>query len=176
MRQEMHNGEIATLHFPQRICARVASGRFRAAGLLTASQRAVRTTCTKTWGRQQQHLCTQHGSQCVGFFPTGFSSAVQQQRPDNKLPVGRGSPLVDRRSSAGMRLVESKKKNVLWLILGPAHAKHRGAFLKDCFFKRRQLKKKQEKAELRHDSQHFLSRKKKKTELTEKTESGSHSM
>lgn len=101
MRKEMHIGEMATLHFPQRLCARVASGRFHAAGSLTAPQRAVSTTCAKTWGRQRLRLCTQHGSQCVGFFPTGFSSAVQQQRPDNKLPVGRGSPLVDHRSSAG---------------------------------------------------------------------------
>lgn len=55
------------------------------------------------------------------------------------------------------------KKNVLWLILGPAHAEHRGAFLKDWLFKKKTInKKKQEKAELRHDSQHFLSRKKKK--------------
>lgn len=102
MCQEMHNGEMATLHFPQCDCARVASGQLNTAASLAAPRCAVSATCVKTCRNQLQYLCTQHGSQCEVFFPTGFSSADQQQRPDNELAFERGSPLVLHRSSAGM--------------------------------------------------------------------------
>lgn len=85
-----HNGEMATLHFPQWNCACVAPGQFDATGSsLTDPQRAVSLTCEKTSSYKLQHLSTQHCSQCQVFFPTGFSSADQQQCPDKELLVER---------------------------------------------------------------------------------------
>lgn len=86
MRQEVHKGEMATMHFPQWKCACVASAQFNGTcSSLIAPQRAV-SMCENC----NCSTCTQHCMPCEVLLLTGCSIADQQQ-PDKELIVERNT-------------------------------------------------------------------------------------